>query len=608
MIKTTILTGTEQEVTFAGTHTTYWVQNLGSGDILVGLEPELADGKDDVLIVPSGGTGYVRRDTGTKTVYLSGTGKAQVYGTNNAFSPFKPALKGGGEVTSDGGAVAGTVDYPLVALNLYGKSTQDTSTGGEPAGKNLVSTIYADNNTTVNNGVITQATADNISNPYVAIQGVDSDGTLIPLGDGDNIKLGIVSVTFTVDREFGYMRFGFGGSVINTWCGFYGTHLEVGKTYTIQANFTNITQGFISWRDIQIELGSTATTYEPYVGKPTTKAPIPIVSVGDDGNINVTACGKNLIKFPYDFESGSTILGITYTTNDDGSVTISGTTPNDSSAVVLNLNPSYFKVGQTYTVSGAKGKVNVAVLFGGVTWGVETFTVTEEMMNADEISVRITVDANTTVNNITIYPQIELGTAATAYEQYRGNTATITSGLPLCSIGEYRDELIYNADGTGKIIKQIGKHRLQSSANWTWANGKMGVSYTLTPNTINGTDAISDYFDKVRVFTSWIDVYTNDYVEDVVGFKEFLANNEVYILYPLATPQEITLSAAEMAELQKLQTFDGMTNIHNDEGAEMTVKVATNPILSEYMKPVIDGITARIENLEAAVLSLGSNV
>lgn len=126
MIKTVTLTGTEQEVTFAGTHTVYWVQNLGGGDVLVGLEPELADGKDDVLIVPSGGTGYVRLDTGTKTVYLSGAGKVQVYGTNNAFCPFKSASKGGDEIVSDGGNITvGAVDYPLLALNLYGACGDD---------------------------------------------------------------------------------------------------------------------------------------------------------------------------------------------------------------------------------------------------------------------------------------------------------------------------------------------------------------------------------------------------------------------------------------------------------------------------------------------------
>lgn len=126
MIKTVTLIGTEQEVAFAGTHTIYWVQNLGGGDILAGLEPELADGKDDVLIVPSGGTGYVRLDAGTKTVYLSGTGKVQVYGANNAFCPFKGGVKGGDEIVSDGRNITvGAVDYPLLALNVYGACGDD---------------------------------------------------------------------------------------------------------------------------------------------------------------------------------------------------------------------------------------------------------------------------------------------------------------------------------------------------------------------------------------------------------------------------------------------------------------------------------------------------
>ena len=72
---------------------------------------------------------------------------------------------------------------------------------------------------------------------------------------------------------------------------------------------------------------------------------------------------------------------------------------------------------------------------------------------------------------------IERGSEATVYEPYTGSIATITSALPLCGIpvdsgGNYTDsdgqqwicdELIYNADGTGKIIKRCNKMRLESS-------------------------------------------------------------------------------------------------------------------------------------------------
>ena len=70
MIKTIALTGGEQEVKFNGKQQYFHVHNLGGGDVLVSLAPKVERGKDDVLIVPSGGTGYVQNDMAADTVYL----------------------------------------------------------------------------------------------------------------------------------------------------------------------------------------------------------------------------------------------------------------------------------------------------------------------------------------------------------------------------------------------------------------------------------------------------------------------------------------------------------------------------------------------------------
>lgn len=105
MIKTITLTGAEQEVTFDGNNTYCWVQNLGSADLLVSLSSGIVDGADNVLTIPSGGAGYVRDDTSVKKLYILGTGKVQVYGTNNAFCPFKMASGGG-----DSGGSSGAID------------------------------------------------------------------------------------------------------------------------------------------------------------------------------------------------------------------------------------------------------------------------------------------------------------------------------------------------------------------------------------------------------------------------------------------------------------------------------------------------------------------
>ena len=118
------------------------------------------------------------------------------------------------------------------------------------------------------------------------------------------------------------------------------------------------------------------------------------------------------------------------------------------------------------------------------------------------------------------------------------------SGLPLCSVGDVRDELIYNVDGTGKIIKRTAKI-----------------------DSYNG------------------EAITTDFVSSTGGL-----DTGAEVVYVLEAVQEVELSATEIASLMQLQTFNGITNIYNDEGAAMTVKIATNPLLSEYVAPILKGL------------------
>lgn len=144
-------------------------------------------------------------------------------------------------------------------------------------------------------------------------------------------------------------------------------------------------------------------------------------------------------------------------------------------------------------------------------------------------------------------------------------TASIaTDALPFCGIpvDNVRDEFIYNADGTGKIIKRTA--RIDSYNGETISGAYISTTGSLTTGAT--------------------------------------------VIHKLNTPQEIELTAAEMSALRQLQTFNGTTNISNDAGAEMSVKYCTNKALSEFVLPIFNGLQAQIDELKAAVLSLGGNV
>lgn len=203
-------------------------------------------------------------------------------------------------------------------------------------------------------------------------------------------------------------------------------------------------------------------------------------------------------------------------------------------------------------------------------------------------------------------------------------SAKITSDLPLCSVGEYRDELVYNADGTGKIIKRIRKVVFDGSEHWiqerTPTDGKYrqaininsykaiyNDSYTNTMHSLiccnkyNAISALDIYLQHNGIAINHtqgngIGIYDEYYADKTVDeWKSHLAENPLTVIYVLNTPKEIELSADEMAMLQKLQTFDSNTNIYNNEGAEMTVKICTNKELSKCVYPLIKSLLSKLQ-------------
>lgn len=349
-------------------------------------------------------------------------------------------------------------------------------------------------------------------------------------------------------------------------------------------------------------------------GTPTPDAPIDIVSVGDDGNVSLTTCGKNFVQYS---NASTGYGGITFTLNSDNSITVNGTATslvNSSAMSTALLLPN-----GDYIVSGCAE--------GGTS---DTYKLTLRMYKSDGTSkyvnvtkeTKVTIDDSITkillyceiyegitANNLVFKPMIRPANIAdSTYEPYKGNTATITSGLPLCSVGGVRDELIYNADGTGKIIKRTDKKVLVADNIETFFESENGNYFVTTVKGMSGENS-----DFVPVCSRFVGVPYNERTAEkyintfrcysapdgkialrnsasdnrftsLAEMKEYVSANETVVVYPLATPQEIELSADEMAELQKLKSYEGTTSIYNDEQAEMLVKMLRSDYDMKYIE------------------------
>lgn len=226
---------------------------------------------------------------------------------------------------------------------------------------------------------------------------------------------------------------------------------------------------------LQIEHGSAATTYTPYIS--------------DFSTVNVTRRGKNLIPYPYVSPNGTVINGITWTYTSDGALIANGTAAENSNFGIVGVNNAISVAGQKVILSGCPDN-------GGVNkYGIYYYdTVTSQydygggvaFIPTGVVTINARIYKGETVTNLVFKPQLELGTTATEFEPYQGQiytpTATgevtgITNLYPLTTLLTDNAGVLFT-EVTGGVYKEI----LPSE-------GKNGITKVLQPATDSTIDS-----------------------------------------------------------------------------------------------------------------------
>ena len=150
---------------------------------------------------------------------------------------------------------------------VYGDLPTATKRGYTLVGWSMKNLFYYKNiiendNLSYTNGVFKQKSADTRTELQWKIQGFKGNEYVKNLTATKVQKSGTVYLTFTKDSSFDNLRFGINGAKIDTLVRFDAYSLTDGKTYTISAKILNSTQGSVSWSNLQLEEGRTATTYQ----------------------------------------------------------------------------------------------------------------------------------------------------------------------------------------------------------------------------------------------------------------------------------------------------------------------------------------------------------
>lgn len=302
-------------------------------------------------------------------------------------------------------------------------------------GKNLLDpeSITSVSNTTINNGIVTQKNADTKATIYVKCYGYLSGTYIKSFGLESISKQGIISFVFQKTDDFDRIYFGLNGSITDTTVAVNVADLPNG-TYTMQANFTNITQGSVSWKDMQIELGD-----------------------------QIKPLGNNLIPYPY-ARTTKTIAGVTFTVNDNRSITLSGTATGVAAFYLYDNKNKPFPVGYYSVIANNVCEIRCYHEDQSTT----TFSSSGGTINVTKpiVQIALLIRSGTTYNN-TIYPMFNKGTTALPYEPFIGYEpynppaeVTLTNGrkqvVPtlICTT-----ETKFDVDGLEFTVNE-GKHKV----------------------------------------------------------------------------------------------------------------------------------------------------
>ena len=261
----------------------------------------------------------------------------------------------------------------------------------------------------------------------------------------------------------------------------------------------------------QLELGTIAHAYEPSIESN--------VNLKKEIDKTSTLQGQNLIPYPYYRPDSYTNNGITWTVNEDGSVTANGTASKDAPySLIYPYNLSTMKslqLGNTYIISDGltdEQHTNVGYMQlvrydknNPTNWkygvssmkGTEIYTANDE--NTLQYGIRLIIRNGATANNITFKPMLEVGTMS---HEYQPTTISNTSlnerlsdqqGQNLIPYPYYRPDS-YTNNGITWTVNEDGSVTANgtatATAHYTVFIGKLGLeigkNYVLTITTVKG--------------------------------------------------------------------------------------------------------------------------
>lgn len=347
----------------------------------------------------------------------------------------------------------------------------------------------------------------------------------------------------------------------------------------------------------------TASNYEPYTGgapSPSPSYPQEIENAGMDGEIGVTVTGTNLLPFEVGQKgNGFEVFADGVQVDVNRTTDIYAVGQNNSNVESGYDEFALMTAGKYYIYSGTQDVYLYVVVWRkgkNVVLGssVGTNAAQIEIMDGDKFRIFFRTAAAFKGKVKAMITRTPMN--ATSYEPYKpAQTLIIPTpgglpGIPVSSGGNYTDEKgqQWVADeidlAKGERVQWIGNKVLQESDLKKDTPDSIFVTlYNI--KTVSNANPICSHLKYVPYQTADkkqilcisrvledIRIYLNS--ADFQVYKDFLNNNEVFLIWALKTPIRTPIPPETIAAYKALHTYSPTTTVINDAGAGMSVGYA----------------------------------
>ena len=342
--------------------------------------------------------------------------------------------------------------------------------------------------------------------------------------------------------------------------------IQFNKADVSSSDFTNV--------KVQVEEGTTATSFAPYTN---------ICPISGRTEVVTSRVGKNLI--PYPFRDGDrTIDGVTWTMNSDGKLNAHGTASRTSYYGMYGINSTSLSVlvplesiglqgGDTVTLSSNYSqyvtvqcnKEDGTLVFTGLSLDGGGSVTKTLPTTAKYVYIGLRVLNGTSINQDNIFVQLEKGSIATDYEPYQSITYTTDLGRTV-----YGGTLDVVSGELTNTLHEVGTDEL------TWTHSTTVPTRFITTlsqsSAGSGCFIMCSHLERLSSFpsTTKTGIFMNTASQIVVNiasataesdFSDFVSDGQ--LVYELAAPQTYQLTP------QEVELLLGQNNVWSDGNVEV---------------------------------------